>query len=265
MHSIYNILSDIDISNGETKRMNCPECGGFKTFTATNSMGKLLWNCYKASCNISGSKPIHLSAEDIRRSIQRDEQRKDTKDFGMPEFVVPYNGQQDLRRFAEKYKISVNDMEYDVKENRAVFPIIHGGYVVDAMGRTLKNSLPKWKRYGNSGLPYTYGYGKIAVVVEDCVSAVVVAKGSDVYVGVAVLGTSLSDIHKRYMSQFSSAIIALDPDALPKAMEFFKELKSIVKDVRVLRLTDDLKYNHPNDIENLTAIGDEIHGNSINT
>ena len=107
------------------------------------------------------------------------------------------------------------------------------------------------------------GCGRIAVVVEDCVSAVIV--GSDVYVGVAVLGTSLSDIHKRYLSQFSSAVIALDPDALPKAMEFFKDLKSTVNDVRVLRLTDDLKYKHPNDIEKLTAIGEQINGNSINS
>ena len=263
MHNIYNIISDIDILNNETKRMNCPECGGYKTFTVSNNMGRLLWNCYKASCSISGSKPVHLSVEDIKRTIQKEE--KKAEDFGMPEFVVPYSGQGDLYRFAERYGISVNDMEYDVKDNRAVFPVIHGGYVVDAIGRSLKNSLPKWKRYGNSGLPYTYGYGKIAVVVEDCVSAVVVAKGSDVYVGVAVLGTSLSDTHKRYLSQFSSAIVALDPDALPKATQMCKDLRSVVDKVKVLKLTDDLKYKHPNDIEKLTAIGEELNGTSINT
>ena len=47
--------------------------------------------------------------------------------------------------------------------------------------------------------------------------------------------------------------------------KFFRELKSIVNDVRVLRLTDDLKYRHPNDIEKLTAIGEELNGTSINT
>ena len=36
MHNIYNIISDIDILNNETKRMNCPECGGYKTFTISN-------------------------------------------------------------------------------------------------------------------------------------------------------------------------------------------------------------------------------------
>ena len=41
-------------------------------------------------------------------------------------------------------------------------------------------------------LPYVSGRGKTAVVVEDCISAAVVGD-SDVYVGVAVLGTSLSN------------------------------------------------------------------------
>jgi len=35
--------------------------------------------------------------------------------------------------------------------------------------------------------------------------------------------------------------------------------------VRVIRLKDDLKYQHPNDIEKLTAIGEQINGNSINS
>ena len=260
MHNIYNILSDIDILNDETKRMNCPNCGGYKTFTVSNSMGRLLWNCYKVSCNVSGSKSVHLSINDIKRTLRKEE--KKSQHFVMPEYIVPYKGQPEINRFMERFDL-MGGLHHDVKDNRVVFPIVHDGITVDAIGRSLRNSLPKWKRYGNSGLPFTSGCGKIAVVVEDCVSAVIV--GSDVYVGVAVLGTSLSDIHKRYLSQFSSAVIALDPDALPKAMEFFKDLKSTVNDVRVLRLTDDLKYKHPNDIEKLTAIGEQINGNSINS
>ncbi len=93
------------------------------------------------------------------------------------------------------------------------------------------------------------GQGKVAVVVEDCVSASVL--DGEVYVGVAVLGTSLSESHKKYLSRFSTAIIALDPDALPKTMAFAKELRAYVNDVKVLRLEDDLKYKKRNDIENL--------------
>jgi len=152
---------------------------------------------------------------------------------------------------------------YDVKEDRVVFPNRHNGIMVDASGRTLGKRLPKWKRYGNSSLPYTFGYGKTAVVVEDCVSAAIVGatsrdgcSDSDGFVGVAVLGTSLSEGHRQYLSQFSTAIIALDPDALPKTLQIAKELRGYVHTVKVLRLDDDLKYRNPTDFENLQHLGE---------
>jgi DNA primase len=144
---------------------------------------------------------------------------------------------------------------YDVKEHRVVFPVVHNGVTVDATGRSLGKRLPKWKRYGKSSLPYVSGRGKTAVVVEDCISAAVVGD-SDGCVGVAVLGTSLSNAHKEYLSQFSTAVIALDPDALPKTLQFAKELRGYVDNVKVLRLTDDLKYQEPTDIHNLLTLGD---------
>ena len=72
--------------------------------------------------------------------------------------------------------------------------------------------------------------------------------------GVAVLGTSLLDSHKRFLSQFSTTIIALDPDALPKTLSFAKELRSYVKDVKILKLKDDIKYRLEEDIENLKTL-----------
>ena len=42
MSNIYNIVSDMSVSNGETKRVNCPICNGYKTFTVTNNMGSLV-------------------------------------------------------------------------------------------------------------------------------------------------------------------------------------------------------------------------------
>jgi len=124
---------------------------------------------------------------------------------------------KDIKSWCDTWGIDADamDLRYDVKENRVVFPIKDKGRIVDATGRSMYRRLPKWKRYGASDLPFSFGCGNIAVVVEDCVSAGVV--GSDVLVGVAVLGTSLSDSHKLFLSQFSTAIIALDPDALPKS------------------------------------------------
>ena len=254
MLNIYNTISDMDIGIGVTKRMNCPNCNGYNTLTITNNMGSLVWNCYKVSCSVSGGVRVQLTSEDIKKSLGYAVKELENADFVMPEYVVPYNGQREVTRFTARFGIDEWELHYDVKDNRAVFPIVHNGITVDAIGRSLRNSLPKWKKYGTSGLPFSYGLGKMAVVVEDCVSACVV--GGDEFVGVAVLGTSLSETHKKYLSQFSTVIVALDPDALPKTVAFSKELRGHVDNVKILRLTDDLKYSREIDIQNLKRMGD---------
>lgn len=251
--NIKQYVSDLALSNGETKRLNCPSCGGYKTFTVTNNMGSLMWNCYKASCNVGGGTRVHLSSDDIRKSLGSVAEETHSVSFDKPIWIVKDNVK--IQSFCDHWSIDADELGllYDVKENRVVFPVMHNNVMVDATGRSLSHRLPKWKRYGKSPLPYSFGHGKTAVVVEDCVSAAIV--GNDVYVGVAVLGTSLSDYHKRYLAQFSAAVIALDPDALPKTLQFAKELRGYVDTVKVLRLTDDLKYRNPTDIENLTTLG----------
>tara|TARA_R110000823_G_scaffold304737_1_gene426464 strand:+ start:86 stop:862 length:777 start_codon:yes stop_codon:yes gene_type:complete len=248
--NINEYLEDLQLGIGESKRFNCPFCSGYKTFTVTNNMGKLLWNCYKSSCKLSGAKKIRISASDIKNKFMTQKEHENAI-FKLPEYVILDNDRWEVLCFAVKYGIDNVKLclHYDVKEKRVVFPVYKGGLMVDGVGRSITGRLPKWKRYGNSDLPFTYGYGNVAVVVEDCVSASVV--GSEVYVGVAVLGTSLSESHKRYLSQFSTAIIALDPDALPKTLLFAKEIRDVVPNVKVLKLTDDLKYRKDEDFRNL--------------
>ena len=254
MNNIYNTISDMDIPNGSTKRMDCPNCGGYKTFTVTNNMGSLVWNCYKASCTLKGGTRVHLSVDDIRSGFSGAEEFVQ-ENFDLPSYVIDrcpdlYH----MRKFLATWDLDYekHNLLYDVKEDRVVFPVYAQDKLVDATGRSLGNRLPKWKRYGKSGLPYSYGCGKVAVVVEDCVSAAVV--GGNSFVGVAILGTSLQESHKGYLAQFSTAVIALDPDALPKTMVMAKELRGHVNDVRVLRLKDDLKYRNPTDMEKLNGI-----------
>jgi ribosomal protein L37AE/L43A len=252
--NINNIISDLSLVNGETRRMTCPSCNSKNTFTVTNNMGSIVWNCYKASCSVSGGTRTTLTAEDIRKSLGFVAEETHTTTFTRPEwFVRDYSK---LSGFCDKWELDAQQLGlmYDVKEHRVVFPIVHNGVTVDATGRSLGNRIPKWKRYGKSVLPYSFGRGKTAVVVEDCISAAVV--GSGVCVGVAVLGTSLSNGHKEYLSQFSTAIIALDPDALPKTLQFAKELRGYVDTVKVLRLTDDIKYRMPTDMANLSSLGE---------
>lgn len=252
--NINNIISDLSLVNGETRRMTCPSCNSKNTFTVTNNMGSIVWNCYKASCSVSGGTRTTLTAEDIRKSLGFVAEETHTTTFTRPEwFVRDYSK---LSGFCDKWELDAQQLGlmYDVKEHRVVFPVVHNGVTVDATGRSLGNRIPKWKRYGKSVLPYSFGRGRTAVVVEDCISAAVV--GSGVCVGVAVLGTSLSNGHKEYLSQFSTAIIALDPDALPKTLQFAKELRGYVDTVKVLRLTDDIKYRMPTDMANLSSLGE---------
>jgi hypothetical protein len=192
--------------------------------------------------------------DDIRDAIDPSVIDDGISDFTLPDYVVQHNNRPNVLAWCNKWNIDINNIEvfYDVKEDRVVFPVIHNDKMVDATGRSLGKRLPKWKRYGKNNLPFVHGHGNVAVVVEDCVSAIAV--GSEVYAGVAVLGTSLAESHKRYLSQFSTAIIALDPDAVPKTLAFAKELRGYVNDVKVLRVTDDLKYRRKEDFDNLTKL-----------
>ena len=246
-------LNDYDVSDGETQRMDCPICRGKNTFSITNNMGDLVWNCYKVSCTVSGSTRVGMSIDDIKARFKKIDTVDDIE-FELPKYVIQRSGGLYMNRWCDRWGLNVDKLGlmYDVKEDRVVFPVVHDGKIVDATGRSLGKRIPKWKRYGNSGLPYVHGCGKVAVVVEDCVSAAVVGYGS--FVGVALLGTSLQDSHRRYLAQFSTAIIALDPDALTKSIQMAKELRGHVNDVRIIKLEDDIKYRNPTDMEKLDGI-----------
>ena len=253
--NIQSIIDDLALVNGQTKRMSCPACNTKNTFTITNNMGKIIWNCYKAGCSASGGARTQLTADDIRKSLGSVAEETHVSTFSKPDWFVRDDAK--IRDFCDQWELDPQDLGllYDVKEHRVVFPVIHNGVTVDATGRSLGKRIPKWKRYGKSDLPYASGRGKTAVVVEDCVSAAIVGDGG-VYVGVAVLGTSLSNGHKKYLSQFSTAIIALDPDALPKTLQFARELRQYVDTIKIMYLRDDLKYRNPTDFEKLTTLGD---------
>tara|TARA_R110001599_G_scaffold120250_1_gene291240 strand:- start:336 stop:938 length:603 start_codon:yes stop_codon:yes gene_type:complete len=198
-----------------------------------------------------------MTISDVQKRLNHASDTTEDK-FELPAYVVPHRNKRAVVKWCAEWGIHEDEhgLMYDVKEDRVVFPVVHDGKLVDATGRTLSKRIPKWKRYGKSGLPYTSGCGKVAVVVEDCVSAAIVGYGS--FVGVALLGTSLQDSHKRYLAQFSTAVIALDPDALVKSIQMVKELRGYVENVRLLKLEDDIKYRNPTDMEKLDVLHKQI-------
>ena len=44
MINIREYVIDLNVGNGDTKRINCPNCNGYKTFTVTNNMGPSVLN-----------------------------------------------------------------------------------------------------------------------------------------------------------------------------------------------------------------------------
>ena len=73
-----------------------------------------------------------------------------------------------------------------------------------------------------------------------------------------MLGTSLTDAHKECLSDNANYVmVALDPDALRKTLVMRKEIESWCDiPTRAIRLRDDVKYQDPEDIE---QIGEWIH------
>ena len=66
---IQDLIDDLGLSDGETRRINCPHCSGFKTFTISILDGVAVWNCYKASCPSKGAAKQTLSKDAIVNRI----------------------------------------------------------------------------------------------------------------------------------------------------------------------------------------------------
>ena len=110
--NIYKHIDDLHISDGETRRMSCPNCGQ-KTFTITNNMGKLLWNCYRLSCNVSGHKRVRLTADEIKN---RHMSNNVNETFELPTYVVPHRENIYMDRWCSTWGLDINKLNllYDV-------------------------------------------------------------------------------------------------------------------------------------------------------
>ena len=149
----------------------------------------------------------------------------------------------------ESYIKGKASLMYDVKQHRAVFLIKEKEKVKGAIGRGLNSEVyPKWFIYGSKTYPFICGSSDTAVLVEDCASACAV---SEVYTGVALMGTSLPDSYIPVLKKkFKKVIVALDRDATTKSFDISNQLRYYM-DTEVKILEDDLKYFDKPQIERL--------------
>jgi len=253
---MHKYIEDLDLSEGDTVRGDCPDCGGKNTFTANKSGGAVLYNCYKLGCKISGVHTVGMTAADIQARMQEVEQDKPkpkVEAMELPEYVTRSNspiGSSKLNAFRDKWDLHDQGLMYDIKDRRAVFPIFINGVMIDAVGRALAGAEPKWLRYTGKANYFIAGIGETVVVVEDVISAITVAKLG--FTGMAILGTSLSVAHMEQLGNYSQVIVALDPDAAHKTLRFRQEIEAWTGVGTIaLRLDDDIKYRVESDIEQL--------------
>lgn len=255
MTKLKEFIDGLDLAIDQSYRCDCPVCHGKNTFTVTRGCAKVMYNCYKNSCSISGSQRKNMDVHTIQRMLaERNTPESDSKQylcpFVVPPYLVPYPAAKHHidTMLLKRYDIDPNDVMYDVRQDRLVFPVyVETIGLVDAVGRSLTNRKPKWLRYAASPAPYVSGWGNTAVIVEDAISAYVVGKLFDTASGVALLGTQLTAFHKQYIQKwFDNIIVALDPDAKDKTLKIARELGA-----KALNLQDDLKYKCKVDLNNL--------------
>ena len=178
----------------------------------------------------------------------------------IPEYVViPKALHTKHQRYIRRWGIAMGDTMYDVKDERVVFPIKHDGRIIDAVGRAVgKKQHPKWYRYTGEADYYTIGTGKTLLIVEDVVSAVVAAQELPYITAMAILGTSMNPKHFEKIGEYDKVIIALDPDAIGKTVEYRREIELWTGNKTIaMHLIDDIKYREYEDMEKLKELVNE--------
>jgi len=245
-----------DLTTHGDYRGDCPFCGGKNTYTATIGSGSLKWNCYKMDCHVSGIYDTDMTAAEIMNLMsktvkQTRQQEADTMEI--PVYMVIPTPQHDKHtRFMKRWGI-VGGTYYDVKDERVVFPIYHNGRMIDAIGRAVgKKKFPKWYRYSGKANYYATGTGRTLLIVEDVVSAIVAYQEIPDITSMAILGTQLTTNHLEKIREYSKVVIALDPDAAKKTIQYRREIEQWTGiPTKALSLFDDIKYRVEEDMEKL--------------
>ena len=266
--NIRQFVNDLGLKESERHRGDCPECRGRNTFTATNNMGDIKYNCFKLGCTVGGIYGTDMTAAEIHRYREQQQQqraytniKKEKDTMEIPEYVVtPKASHTKHQRYIRRWGIALGDVMYDVKDERVVFPIKHGGRIVDAVGRAVgKKQNPKWYRYTGEADYYKVGTGSTLLIVEDVVSAVIAVQEMPYITAMAILGTSMNPKHFEKIGEYDKVIIALDPDAIGKTVEYRREIELWTgRKTTAMNLQDDIKYKMEEDIEKLKELCNEI-------
>ena len=231
------VIQSLHLREGDNVTIQCPFCGTPKKLSAAKSDGKLMWNCYRASCNgrgiYSGRRDLQTAKDYMANGTKISKQRYKP----IPSLTTrPENHQPALDYLAsvnslEAYQRGLIEVRYAPAEDRVLF--IQGD---GAVGRSLSRG-PKWLSFGDLPAGIAVGNGSTAVLVEDTPSACSISRLINT-VGVAMLGTTLTNPIKDTLNKFNKVYFILDKDAARKAI---KTRKSVCSHIKVRFTQKDLK------------------------
>ena len=246
-------VKSIILAEGDRHTADCPFCGGKNKFTLDKFDGKLIWNCYRASCNVKGA---YTGKRDINAAKSYLEGNAAQRFKAKYKEIPPLTTRVTNHDPAVSYLKHVNSYDAylrgDIKiryapiEDRVLF-YNSGG--TGAVGRSLRPVRAKWWSYGDLSEGIHVGTGKHAVLVEDVASACSVSSVTG-YVGVALLGTNITKSITKTLSKYQKVTLVLDNDASLKAISLARKL-NMQCNVRFTRL--DLKYLTAQAIEDLVT------------
>ena len=239
-----DIIKQISMAEGQSRSLDCPFCGGRKKFTISKTEdGLTLWNCFRASCPVKGSYTGKRTASSIRKSLDRTPvvAKVEKRVTPLPPITKNIRNEPSALEYLtennclEAYDSGYINIRYAPAEKRVLF---YANDEEGAAGRSLAGHRSKWWSYGDVSKGIHVGIGDTAVLVEDTPSACAVSRLKG-HVGVALLGTNITEQIRNTLKKYTNIYIVLDNDASVKAIELVRSLSNSAK----VRLTkDDLKY-----------------------
>ena len=243
---VKTFIEDLTLQPNGRLRIDCPSCHKKNTLSVSDDGYRRMYNCFYANCDVKGVLDNRLTVTNSRVVFEKKSEpsvKHKVSDFQLPTTFVPLSRNQkavDYVRSVNSYQAYLDnrvDIMYDIRFDRVAFLVKNKGRVVDAVGRTLTNSKPKWYRYGRSNHPFICGRGSVLFIVEDCPSSCSISHVCKV---MALMGTNLLDSHIEVIKKYNKVVVALDKDATNKALEMSRKISQYVN-CNVAFLTDDLK------------------------
>lgn len=237
------LLEGVKLKEGQTRRLDCPFCGGGKTLGISCKDGAQVWHCFKASCGVRGSKNVGRTLESLRTKITSQVITTSRPTIPLPPNLSPARNHPEAVQYLKSvnslqaYEDGLVDVRYSPALRRVMFMKSdnEGG-----VGRSLRNEKPKWKNFGDTSGLLTIGTGSVAVLVEDAASAASVSR-FPLCSGCALLGTNVTTLQRHQLLPYERVIVALDKDASRKAIRLKSKLEGRLR-TSILLLEDDLKY-----------------------